>query len=509
MPIDPFSPQARVATLVAAGFNAADAAQWVRDSDAALPPGADPYAWVPDAGTLAMTAVIDEAAVQDARAAWYVDAPLEWKLLLDDLSGQASEVGLGEAVFYNPYHDERGRFTSALAGRASIEPLTGEVVHGGETAPQLGGEIADLAWIEQNVKIDGPASVAVRYTLANSQVPRRYLEGLERITTDTPSGYGLDKTGRYYNKQRLQLDVCGVYRHDTRTIYISPSCVASQATIIHELGHHARSYVNRGKPTQIMDDVLEYRKNAFPRKADLHKLGLREYSLTDGHELYADSFVVALKGSPAQQAEWRRVTGIDVWDAVFAEANLFDPGQARVPAGLPTGGQFAPSGGSATSTVTSPKLSYHAFQRMRERNKYSGVRETMKRLADRPTPAGDWWVAMTRKGQVDGYLVGTDGVVKTVLGAWGQPRGMEVRLAEMAEISRLNVRKSIDWQLANLTPGMVAAFCRLAGIDPLTPAQFHTNWLEDWQDWTADGLEALLIARSEAEDVAPEEQPDA
>jgi hypothetical protein len=75
--------------MVAAGFNAADAVRWVREAAAQVPVGADPQTWLPDPGAFALGAVIDEAAVQDARADWYVNAPMEFKLLLDDLGGQA------------------------------------------------------------------------------------------------------------------------------------------------------------------------------------------------------------------------------------------------------------------------------------------------------------------------------------------------------------------------------------------------------------------------------------
>jgi len=117
------SPQAMVATIVAAGFTPVDAARWVREAAAMLPPGADPATWLPDPGAFAMTAVIDEAAVQDTRIDWYVNAPLEFKLLLDDLGGGTQDIGLFAAVFYdplldvdlfNPYHEPAG---SPIGGR--------------------------------------------------------------------------------------------------------------------------------------------------------------------------------------------------------------------------------------------------------------------------------------------------------------------------------------------------------------------------------------------------------
>lgn len=71
------------AAMIAAGFSAADAVRWTKDALAAIPPGADPMTWIPDGDTLAASAVIDEAAIQDAQADWHEHAPQEFKALLD------------------------------------------------------------------------------------------------------------------------------------------------------------------------------------------------------------------------------------------------------------------------------------------------------------------------------------------------------------------------------------------------------------------------------------------
>ena len=70
-------------------------------------------------------------------------------------------------------------------------------------------------------------------------------------------------------------------------------------------------------PSTRMQDLLDLRRRGLPD--DLNAAGLRKYSLTDGHELYADSFVVALKGSRSQQETLHRWLGED-WDALFVEA---------------------------------------------------------------------------------------------------------------------------------------------------------------------------------------------
>lgn len=185
-------------------------------------------------------------------------------------------------------------------------------------------------------------------------------------------------------------------------------------------------------------------------------------------------------------------------------------GESRTrPAGLdefnpyhdPATGEFASGSGGLRATPAEIRLSHHAFQRMAERKKYSSVKQTLRKLIGQPTPPGEWYVAMKRNGALDGYLVGVDGVVKTVLGSWYNPAkltGVEVPLTEAATESKLSLRRSIAWQLDNLTQAIVTTFCEIAGREAMTPETFRT-W---WADWTPDGLECLLIARSEAEDHA-------
>lgn len=162
------------------------------------------------------------------------------------------------------------------------------------------------------------------------------------------------------------------------------------------------------------------------------------------------------------------------------------------------GAKFNPYHDAAGRFSDAPgvKLSYHAFQRMRERGKYAGVKDTLRWLTADATPDGDWYCEMRHKDKLAGYLVGTGDVVKTVLGPWyerGKLRGQEVAMAK-ALGAPLDVRRSIEWQLVNLTPAIAAQFCEIAGIAAMP---------EPWSDWTLDALEALLIARSEVEDAAP------
>ena len=60
-------------------------------------------------------------------------------------------------------------------------------------------------------------------------------------------------------------------------------------------------------------------------------------------------------------------------------------------------------------------------------------------------------------------------------------------------MSQVNIQRSIRWQLDNLTPQIVTRFCEAAGLEPMTP----TELAEWWDDWSWEGLECLLLARSE------------
>jgi len=86
------------------------------------------------------------------------------------------------------------------------------------------------------------------------------------------------------------------------------------------------------------------------------------------------------------------------------------------------------------------RLTRHALARMRERGKFQSVRETMKQLEGKQTPEGPWFCEMQRKGKLDGYLVGEDGVVKTVLGSWYNPANLKGEAVSLSE--------SLWWLLA-------------------------------------------------------------
>lgn len=97
------------------------------------------------------------------------------------------------------------------------------------------------------------------------------------------------------------------------------------------------------------------------------------------------------------------------------------------------GGSTASPGGSGLPQKV--RLSRHAFQRMAERRKFQSVKSALQTLESKETPPGDWHMTLKRGGKVDGYLAGTDGIVKTVLGAWYKAEKLSgPDMAEMAEL---------------------------------------------------------------------------
>jgi hypothetical protein len=74
----------QVATLTKLGISASDIERSINFVDAHLPPDADPSTWIPSAADLSDD-LSTEAAVVDARAAYYVDkrVPRRFRKLLD------------------------------------------------------------------------------------------------------------------------------------------------------------------------------------------------------------------------------------------------------------------------------------------------------------------------------------------------------------------------------------------------------------------------------------------
>jgi len=59
----------------------------------------------------------------------------------------------------------------------------------------------------------------------------------------------------------------------------------------------------------------------------------------------------------------------------------------------------------------------------------------------------------------------------------------------------LDIRRSIQYQLDQLTDKQAATYCRIINAEPMTAKELAA-W---WEDWSWDGLAQLLTVRLDAE----------
>jgi len=199
---------------------------------------------------------------------------------------------------------------------------------------------------------------------------------------------------------------------------------------------------------------------------------------------------VFITGATDDEADWlhnlpeAKKERAVIWPEGFAE---FDPDQAR-----DEGGRFASGGGGATMRDVS--LSHHAFERIGERHKFASVKRTLLVLKDKPVPQGDWYATMRKGERVDGYIVGTDGVIKTVLGGWYDKNKLRgSALAEAEHEGYISVERSVRWQLEHLTDEQAAEWCSIVGVERKTAKALA----DGWEDWTWEGLMGLLAVTQE------------
>jgi len=213
---------------------------------------------------------------------------------------------------------------------------------------------------------------------------------------------------------------------------------------------------------------------------------------------------------------------VDTWNSVFEQCSLKNEEDCEARAfavansaieevGGPGSGnwghrsQKGQRGGSlpgSSGLSKSVRLSRHAYERMQERRKYQSVQATLDRLQEADVPDDDWYVEMRRQGKVDGYMVGVDGVVKTVLGSWYNPQKLSADKTQVyVEAARRGpqrpqLEKSLRWHLDNMTDEIAAKHSEIVGIEPTLRAK---EFVEQFEDRTWKGLIGMIVARSEVE----------
>lgn len=176
--------------------------------------------------------------------------------------------------------------------------------------------------------------------------------------------------------------------------------------------------------------------------------------------------------------EWKRLL------TAMAKVSEFNPHHDAL-------GRFA-AGSAAVG------LSYHALGRIgtQGRANVTSVRDALERLQTVKTPDSDWSYPVRQGDKLRGHLIGTDGIVKTVVGAWYKAEKLPPALAEadMTE-GTIDVSRSIAWHLDRLTDAEAARFCDEANLAPMTANEFRRQWRGD----TWDDLALLIYIRREDE----------
>lgn len=219
-------------------------------------------------------------------------------------------------------------------------------------------------------------------------------------------------------------------------------------------------------------------------KPDIYDALLRRFAQgLEGKPGHAMALKEIADDVEAQVTEWVRMLLVrdEKVDIQFSEFNPHHDALGRFAAGSAAVG-----------------LSYHALGRIgtQGRANVTSVRDALERLQTVKTPDSDWSYPLKQGDKLRGHLIGTDGVVKTVVGAWYKPDKLPPALSEadMTE-GTIDVARSIAWHLERLTDADAARFCEEAGLAPLTAGEFREQWTGD----TWDDLAMLLYIRREEE----------
>lgn len=133
----------------------------------------------------------------------------------------------------------------------------------------------------------------VKYAMR--QVPPEHLEGIESIIPEMHPEH-IEQTGT--NDWR-KTNIAGAYDSRTRTIHLSPHGLNAD-TVIHEIGHHAADKLGVVTQKQFYSKA----KSWLPRTNEaLAKYGLREYSMTNYREFFAEVYAVRYAGFPKQWSQ--------------------------------------------------------------------------------------------------------------------------------------------------------------------------------------------------------------
>ncbi|MBI2069442.1 MAG: DNA adenine methylase [Elusimicrobia bacterium] len=203
----------------------------------------------------------------------------------------ADAVGEGvedlDVAFFNPFHDDQGRFSSGSGGGS------GGSAHGGAK----GGEVSELR-IESG-KISGkprinPREIASIVKKQTSVIPKTYLQGIKKVEASDTEIEVFRELGMKREAERMKNRVLGTYNKKTREIWMNPFASAKghlvAKTVTHEVGHHVWNRFL--SPSQ---------QNAWIGVSRAKERRVTRYARTSPQEHFSESFAFYYSGRSTRQ----------------------------------------------------------------------------------------------------------------------------------------------------------------------------------------------------------------
>lgn len=212
-------------------------------------------------------------------------------------------------------HDQSRHTPQAYLGRAAVASVTG-------------GTPVTMKWLSQPLQEEmfeqyyEPEQKRLKQALIGGNVMQEDLEGFAGFSDRPLSGkYKYDHEGTL---RKNGLPIAGVYFSNHAMVHISKNRLYGdpadlKKTVVHEIGHHKVDQMGRvhkiAREVQAGDVIRRANLKQYTND-QLGNAGLRLYSVTDGGELLADTYVVMRTGTPDQKALLTNIWGEARFDSL-------------------------------------------------------------------------------------------------------------------------------------------------------------------------------------------------